>query len=290
MNRPVTIIEKNIDDLYQSIILEVLKEGDQVTARGLDFKELLFSHLVLLNPRARFVQNSIRKLSKKFLMAEFIWIMSGQESTDMISKYNRNYIQFSDDGKILHGAYGPRLRFWPYTLDYNHYHYFDQLTSCLERLQADHGTRQAVIMILNPGIDFTVTTKDIPCNDLLQFFIRDNKLHMSCYVRSNDINWGFPYDVFHWTMLQELFANILGVELGEYHHFIGSLHIYNKDFEQMNKCLNAEVDHIPMGVMPPQKDLSIIKELAKEERIFRKEKVLPLKQDPYWNTLLEYLK
>lgn len=252
MLTPHTLISSNIDVLYQKIIEEIKIDGTDCTARGLEFRELLFSHLILTNPRARIIQNPRRKISKKFMIAEFIWIMTGENSVDMISKYNKNMAQFSDDGEILYGAYGPRLRNW---------NGYDQIKGCLKRLQKDSGTRQAVIVILDPARDFLVETKDIPCNDLLQFFIRENKLHMATYVRSNDVLLGIPYDIFHWTILQELFANILDVELGEYHHFVGSLHIYKKDFEKLYSCLNFEIPHIDMEKMPKEEDLSILDRL-----------------------------
>lgn len=283
MIQTLTITGNNIDSIYKDTIYKVLYFGDQVEARGLKFKEILFSHIILTNPRARIVQNTERNISKKFMIAEFIWIMSGQNSLDMISFYNKNYSQFSDDGKTLHGAYGPRLRNW---------NGFDQLTNCLERLENDKGSRQSVAVILDPGKDFTEKTKDIPCNDLLQFFIRDNKLHMSCYVRSNDINWGFPYDIFHWAMLQEMFASILDVELGEYHHFVGSFHIYDKDYKKMEKCLSYNDAHIPMQKMPKLYDLSILNTLKNMEHAYRVVGV----DDPwigvnqYWNDLFSMLK
>jgi len=275
--------ENNIDVLYRSIIEHVLKDGAQVNARGLSFKELLFPHIILTHPRARIVENEIRKISKKFLLAEFIWMMSGQDSLDMIGKYNKNISQFSDDGKCLHGAYGPRLRSWRNSID--------QLWSCLRRLKDDSGSRQAVMIILDPGIDFTVKTKDVPCNDLLQFFIRDNKLYLGCYVRSNDINWGFPYDLFHWTMLQELFASILGIEVGEYHHMVGSLHIYDRDAELMKNCLESNAVSQKMKKMPPTKDLEILDTLRYWEEQYRVygKKAQENHLDAYWRALLGLL-
>lgn len=282
------IIANNIDDLYASAINEVITRGTQVTARGLTFKEVLFQHLVLTNPRARVVQNPARKLSQRFMIGEFIWIMSGRNDLEMISHYSKNYSQFSDDGIILHGAYGPRLRSWQKGVD--------QLKSCLERLKNDSGTRQAVIIILDPSIDFTVKTKDVPCNDLLQFFIRDNKLHCSCYVRSNDLHWGLPYDIFYWTMLQELYASILDVELGEYHHFIGSMHIYDKDYEKMDKILDKAKSfvHVSMAKMPKEKNLFILNILSFIEEEIRtknnKESLLSsILVSSYWKGLLQLL-
>jgi thymidylate synthase len=272
------IRENTIDKLYQKAINEVIQNGKLVTARNLDFKEVIFQHLILENPRARIVQNKERKLSKRFMMGEFIWIMGGSPWLDQISFYNKNYSQFSDDGISLHGAYGPRLRHW--SLQHGD---VDQLNNCLQRLKNDIYTRQAVIVIIDPAIDFTEKTKDIPCNNYLQFLYRDGKLHLMCYVRSNDLYWGLPYDIFHWTMLQEMYATILGVEVGEYHHIIGSMHIYTKDIETMKKIASEKVLEVPNDIMPKLDDLSIIDKLKNAELKYRKERIVEVSNLPeYW--------
>lgn len=71
----------------------------------------------------------------------------------------------------------------------------------------------------------------------LQLLIRNRRLHMFVVMRSNDVIWGFPYDVFSFTCLQEAFLYTLqeaGVpvdDLGDYHHTAGSLHIYDTHYQ-----------------------------------------------------------
>ena len=72
-------------------------------------------------------------------------------------------------------------------------------------------------------------TKDTPCTVSLQFLIRDNKLHLTVYMRSNDIWLGFPYDVFSFTCMQIKMAMELGYDVGEYTHIAGSLHLYTRN-------------------------------------------------------------
>jgi len=259
------LIANSIDDLYILALKRILKEGIQVTARGLNFKEVRFQHLILTNPRARIIQNPERKLSKRFAMGEFIWIMSGKCSLDQIEFYNKRMKDFSDDGISLHGAYGPRLRHW--SLQHGD---VDQLENCLQRLKNDMYTRQASIVILDPAIDFTVKTKDVPCNNYLQFLYREGKLDLLTYVRSNDMFLGFPYDVFEWTMLQEIFACSLNVELGEYHHIVGSLHLYEQDLKKAQNIINCETFvSISMIPMPKETNLNIIDNLAEFENLYR---------------------
>jgi len=282
-----TIISSNIDDLYKQSIQKVIDTGEKVTARGLDFIESRFQHLILTNPRARIVANTARKLSKKFLAAEFIWIMSGSPWLDQIEFYNKRMREFSDDGISLHGAYGPRLRHW--SLQHGD---VDQLENCLKRLKDDIFTRQAVIIIIDPAVDFTVKTRDVPCNNYLQFLYRDKKLHLMCYVRSNDLFLGFPYDASHWTMLQEMYASALGVEVGEYHHIVGSLHIYENNIEKMKSIATQFVTNTNMPKMPKLESLSsIINELKKVEENYRKTGEFCFDHlDKYWQDFLSWLK
>ena len=78
-------------------------------------------------------------------------------------------------------------------------------------------------------------SKDINCTVCLQFFIRNNKLHMTTYMRSNDLWMGFPYDVFQFTNMQVLMSMELGVELGTYTHISGSLHLYKRNLVKVDE-------------------------------------------------------
>jgi hypothetical protein len=62
-------------------------------------------------------------------------------------------------------------------------------------------------------------------------------------MRSSDIILGLAYDVPAFTIMQEVMANELGVELGEYVHTSNSLHCYQRDFEMLNEIANSEVTY-----------------------------------------------
>jgi len=46
--------------------------------------------------------------------------------------------------------------------------------------------------------------------------IRNKQLHMLTNMRSNDAFWGLPHNIFSFTMIQEILARTLSVELGTY--------------------------------------------------------------------------
>lgn len=78
------------------------------------------------------------------------------------------------------------------------------------------------------------------CTLFHHFFVRNNKLHMTVYMRSNDILWGLPYDINGFCFIQEAMAGILNYEIGSYTHIVGSLHSYNEREQQLIDLLKFE--------------------------------------------------
>lgn len=134
---------------------------------------------------------------------------------------------------VWRAGYGKRIRNWPnYKINgLNQPQTIDQLEYVYETLKKHPASRQAVISLWNPSEDCTVEkTKDFPCSNWLHFMIRDNKLDCVLTIRSNDLIWGLSsINVYEFTVIQEILARLLGVEVGKYWHFADSLHIYKKN-------------------------------------------------------------
>ena len=58
-------------------------------------------------------------------------------------------------------------------------------------------------------------------------------------MRSNDIITGVPYHVTFFTEVQKYIPKRLGLETGSYTHFDVSLHLYEKDFDKVEKIVNG---------------------------------------------------
>jgi thymidylate synthase len=95
-------------------------------------------------------------------------------------------------------------------------------------LQKSPTSRRALIQIFNAE-DNATRYKEVPCTTTLQFLLRDDRLHLIATMRSNDAYLGLPHDIFCFTMLQEFVARILKADLGSYRHYVGSMHLYDKD-------------------------------------------------------------
>ena len=90
----------------------------------------------------------------------------------------------------------------------------------------DPDTRRCVLSIWNADFDLATSSKDIPCNDLLMFKIRNGELYTTISNRSNDLHWGVPTNVFQFSVLTELLSNVLGISLAKQTHNSQSLHFY----------------------------------------------------------------
>ncbi|WP_067474367.1 thymidylate synthase [Nocardia amamiensis] len=213
-----SVTADSANELFAATCTAVCRNGADVSPRGMATTEVLGAHLHLRNPRRRLVDlPPARVINPAFAVAETLWILSGSDDP-WIFRYNRTLSRYSDDGR-LQGAYGPRMRRWRGRID--------QLDRVRDILTRDRDSRQAVIQLFDPERD-TRGHRDVPCTLGYRFFIRHNRLHMHTTMRSQDLWLGFPYDLFAATILQELLAGWLGVALGEYHHFVDSLHLYDK--------------------------------------------------------------
>jgi thymidylate synthase len=244
--------------------------------------ELLGVSLRILKPRARISSSENR--GKPFsAIGELLWYLSGSNKLDFIARYVPAY---QDDavGGIIEGAYGPRLLSMRGSIN--------QLDSIHQLLSKKQGSRRAVIQLFNAE-DIATNHKEIPCTTTLQFHVREALLHLSVTMRSNDAYFGLPHDVFCFTMLQEMMARRLGVELGEYYQYTGSMHVYDAYVGAIDRYVEegfqvtAEMPPMPEG--DPFDHIDRL--LAIEARLGAGEELDALAEtgDPYWADIVRLL-
>lgn len=216
----ITLTADSVAEVFAGA-LSVARNGERVSPRGMATREVLDVGIRLTRPRARLlVAPPTRIPNPAFAVAETVWILSGSDAR-WIFDFNGQLAQYADDG-ILRGAYGPRLRRWNGAVD--------QLRRVVEILMADPDSRRALIQLYDPARD-AAGHRDVPCTLGFQFHLRNGRLDMATTMRGQDVWIGLPYDLFFYTTLHELVAGWLGVELGDYRHHVGSLHIYERDLE-----------------------------------------------------------
>ena len=249
---------RNVNTALHSVVGALLtQEGEQASRNG-GTKEILNARITLTAPLEREILNPIRRASYPAQIAESMWILAGRNDVGWLAHYLPRAPQFSDDGETWAGGYGPRLRGWSTTVDRPHgtpgtpalspgrfriNQNLDQLAHVVEMLKADPDTRRAVISIYDPARDSwpaDADRKDIPCNDFLQFSLRDGVVHLSVFTRSNDIIWGWSgINQFEWSVLLEVVSTLVGAGVGTVTYNITSLHLYHHHTEKAQKLFSG---------------------------------------------------
>lgn len=224
---------KTVNDVWEKAFLALSDQaaaGFQDSSRDGDVVgEFIDAVFHVEDPTRNIVTSPIRKMPMRYAVGELAWYLSGSNKVQDISRYAKKWAEISDDGVTNNSAYGYRI--------FNKFG-FDQWEYVKGLIRKDPNTRQAVIHIKDAS---DVPTKDTPCTVYLQFFLRDGKLNLSVHMRSNDLWMGVPYDMFSFCFLQAKMAMELGVEIGSYTHYAGSLHIYKRDYDTAMEVCQSSV-------------------------------------------------
>lgn len=209
---------KTFAEVYQKLVGEIFENGEVVKPRGMETRELLQETFCIEDPASNLAYIPNRMFSIVHAVWESYLLFVKNNEVKVASMFNKEVRRFSDDGKTLYGSYGYRIA--------------ESIPAVINKLKMDKDTRQALLTIHRVE-DTSARTLDTPCTITLQFTIRNNKLNMHVYMRSNDIFWGTPYDVYNFTNLQQVIANTLGISVGKYYHTATSLHMYARDYDKV---------------------------------------------------------
>ncbi len=214
---------ESVNDAYSDVFDNVNLAGSDFCPRGQECREIRPAHVTIRDARAGLYTGESRRLNYRFFAVETLGYIAGWgeehglELARLIVAANSRHFKFvRDDGKLVpmtrYGdALGPRLQ------------------DAVDALSADRHTRQIVLSIWNR---MTQYESDIaPCTVSLSLFTEQwtggQVLSMSSNMRSNDLNWGFPYDVAAFCAILTGFCGIVEMNVGSLYHFANSLHFYH---------------------------------------------------------------
>jgi thymidylate synthase len=206
-------------EAWLQMLEEVMEHGGVTAPRGMPTRELLFTQHTVRDP----LSFPLRVVGREF--KDVIGVLEGlslvgefnvpELFTDRVAKFGKFM-----DGGVLWGAYGQRAH--------------GSFADVVDLLTRDPDSRQAVVTFYDSKRDLNRDKLDIPCTVSVQFVLRDNRLDIGVTMRSNDLWLGTPYDFVQFSILQASVAQALGVVPGQYHHRVGSLHLYDRDMERVH--------------------------------------------------------
>ena len=233
-------------DAYSDSIKFLLTYGLVNNARGTTSKELLNVALVIEDPTQCLYDNSVRGSQQKYIAAEFLWYYAGRSDSAFISKWAKFWEEIQNIDGTVNSAYGNLI------FTEKNEHAISQYQWAIQSLATDQNTRQAVLHFNKPKHQYPLN-KDFVCTMYANLHIRQNKLYMSVFMRSNDAIWGTATDVAFFCSLQMQILSHLkpfypDLELGTYTHVANSYHVYDRHYDLASRMLTEPFTSI---TLPP---------------------------------------
>lgn len=237
------IQRQNFAGAYEQVLRTILVNPEYRTEpRGQKINEITGLLVEVNDATQNSFSNEVRGIPSKYLANELTLYYAGKKN---LNQENGKGLSFGSASKFweniankdgtVNSAYG-NLLFIPQA---------DELESqwqwVIDSLVADRDSRQAIAHMNRPFHCYK-GNKDFVCTMSYHFFIRDGKLDLFVHRRSQDLFFGLTFDA-PWEMLMmqsmvsELKERGIEVEVGSYKCFIGSAHIYERNFETIEKML-----------------------------------------------------
>lgn len=141
-------------------------------------------------------------------------------SGEKLEIYSEQFL--SDDRQGFIYTYGNRLR--------KHFQDIDQIQEAINRLKNFRESRRAISVTWDPTVD--TKNDEVPCMMLVDFKVRDGKLHTTGLWRSHDIYGAWFPNAVGLSNLAKYVAEKVGVEVGTLTIQSISAHIYEVNFEE----------------------------------------------------------
>ena len=227
---------RNVNDAFSNGLRWLLVAGQREDSRNGTVLVAPGPVLSVYNrPTERVLFLPTRDANPFFHLFESIWMLAGRNDLAFPKMFNSRFGEYSDDGVVIHGAYGHRWR--------NHFGR-DQLDDIVAELITEPHSRRAVLQIWDARADLDKLRsggRDAPCNTVAYFDCRGGRLNMTVSNRSNDAIWGaYGANAVHFSILLEYLAARIGVPVGVYRQFSNNLHAYTDVYPEQKLGEMAE--------------------------------------------------
>ncbi|MFH1029696.1 MAG: thymidylate synthase [bacterium] len=150
--------------------------------------------------------------------------------------------------------YGRMWRRWPASDGRE----IDQLGWVVEGLKDKPYRKSYVVSAWNPDFIYAMASEknrnEVPpfCHTTYQFAVTDGKLNLGLYQRSADLFLGVPFNIASYALLLLMVAQVSGLEVGEFVHTFGDVHLYSNHFSQAREQMSREPREFPKMKLNPE--------------------------------------
>ena len=169
-----------------------------------------------------------KKMQWKSLLHEVLWYLSGENHIRNLRLHTKIWDAWADENGNLETAYGYYWRHFPSAQKNKDGEWIvrevDQIQYVIDEINRNPSSRRLVVSAWEPGN--ATTSKLPPCHYTFVFNVNNGRLNCHLTQRSGDIALGIPFNLAAYSILTQIIAQQVGLELGEFAHTIIDAHIY----------------------------------------------------------------
>ncbi len=188
---------------------------------------------------------TIRKINFKACVDELLWIWQ-KKSNNVKDLNSRIWDQWTDENGTIGKAYG-------YQMSIKHKYAegeFDQVDRVLYDLKNNPYSRRILTNIFN--FEDLHEMALYPCAYSMTFNVTGNKLNAILNQRSQDMLVANAWNVTQYSVLVHMFAQVSGLEVGEFIHVISDCHIYDRHIPIVEDLIKRETYPAPKLWIDPE--------------------------------------
>ena len=240
---------------YQDLLKEVLKNGTQKTDRTGTGTISIFGHQMRFDLSKGFPLVTTKKVHLKSIIYELLWFLNGDTNIKYLTENGvRIWNEWADENGDLGRVYGAQWRSWQGADG----KVVDQISELISQIKTNPDSRRLIVSAWNVS-DLQYMALP-PCHLLFQFYVADGKLSLQLYQRSADVFLGVPFNIASYALLLMMVAQVCELEVGEFIHTFGDVHIYNNHIDQVKLQLSRTPLDLPKMVLNPSiKDIDDFK-------------------------------
>ncbi|AUR52212.1 thymidylate synthase [Aquella oligotrophica] len=231
---------------YHDLLKHVLTHGTKKEDRTGTGTISTFGYQMRFDLAEGFPLVTSKKVHLKSIIHELLWFLRGETNIKYLVENGVTiWNEWADENGELGPVYGKQWRSWQGANG----DVIDQISNVIEEIKHNPNSRRLIVSAWNVGeLDKMALA---PCHSFFQFYVNDGKLSCQLYQRSADVFLGIPFNIASYALLTMMIAQVCDLDVGEFIHTFGDVHIYLNHLEQVNLQLSREPRPLPTMKIDP---------------------------------------
>ena len=251
----------HVDQTYFDLINDVLTNGVEKADRTGTGTISVFGRQSRYDLTQGFPILTSKRVHWKSVVGELLWFLRGDTNIKWLKENGISiWDEWADGDGNLGPIYGHQWRKWDHMFwgPYNPNSVgdgpdeieIDQIKEVIQQIKTNPDSRRLIVSAWNVGDIPKMALA--PCHTMFQFYVVNGKLSCQLYQRSCDLGLGQPFNVASYALLTHMIAQVCGLEVGDFVHTFGDLHIYSNHVEALKQQLHRTPYAMSKLVLNPE--------------------------------------